>query len=60
MTRDISTRGVSFFHTAPVNEAYLSLQFPESQQSMEAVTVEVIRCRKVGPLYEIAGKFLLR
>lgn len=60
VTRDISTRGVSFFHTAPVNEHYLSLHFPESRQSTEAVTVEVIRCRKLGPLYEIAGTFLLR
>ena len=60
VTRDISTRGVSFFHTAPINYHYLTLHFPESQQSTEAVTIEVLRCHKIGPLFEIAGKFLLR
>jgi hypothetical protein len=60
VTRDISTIGISFFHTAPVNEHYLRLHFPESPYSAEGVTIEVARCRKIGPLYEIAGKILLR
>lgn len=55
VTRDISTRGVSFFHTDPADDHYLCIRSGESQIK---VVIEVLRCRKVGPLWEIAGKFL--
>lgn len=55
VTRDISTRGISFFQIDPVDDHYVSIRFGESAVK---VVIEVLRCRKIGPLWEIAGKFL--
>jgi hypothetical protein len=55
VTRDISLRGVSLLHTGPVEDHYLRIQF---KPDAPPVVIEVLRRRKVGPLWEIAGKFL--
>jgi hypothetical protein len=57
VTRDVSTKGISFLHTAPVEDHYLYLQFPESPQDSLTVVLEVLRRRRIGPLWEIAGNF---
>jgi hypothetical protein len=60
VTRDVSTRGISFLSTAPIDEHYVYLQFPESPLSSLTLVVEVLRCRKIGPLWEIAGSFRVK
>jgi hypothetical protein len=60
VTRDVSTKGISFLHTAPVDDHYLYLQFPESPQGSLTVVMEVLRRRKIGPLWEIAGSFRVK
>ena len=55
VTRDVSLRGVSLLHTGPVEDHYLRVQF---KADAPPVVIEVLRRRKVGPLFEIAGKFL--
>jgi hypothetical protein len=55
VTRDVSLRGVSLLHTGPVEDHYLRIQF---KPDAPPVVIEVLRRRKVGPLFEIAGKFL--
>jgi hypothetical protein len=60
VTRDVSTKGISFLHTAPVDDHYLYLQFPESSQGSLTVIMEVLRRRQVGPLWEIAGNFRVK
>src|SRR5436190_12379865 len=57
VTRDVSTKGISFLHTAPVDDHYLYLQFPESPQGSLTVVLEVLRRRRIGSLWEIAGNF---
>jgi hypothetical protein len=58
VTRDISTTGISFLHTNLVNDHYLNLRFTESRPDAPTIVIEVLRRRKIGPLWEIAGKFL--
>jgi hypothetical protein len=58
VTRDISTNGISFLHTSLVNDHYLNVRFTESRPDAPTVVIEVLRRRKIGPLWEIAGKFL--
>jgi hypothetical protein len=60
VTHDISTRGISLLHTGPVDDHYLYLQFPESPQGSLTVVMEVLRRRKIGPLWEIAGNFRVK
>ena len=58
VTRDISTSGISFLHTSLVNDHYLNLRFTEARPDAPTIVIEVLRRRKIGPLWEIAGKFL--
>jgi hypothetical protein len=58
VTRDVSAGGISFLHTSPVDDHYLYLRFTESRLDAAAIVIEVLRRRQVGPLWDIAGKFL--
>jgi PilZ domain len=58
VTRDISSSGISILHTAPVDAPYLNLRFTESRPDAATIIIEVLRRRKVGPMWETAGKFL--
>ena len=58
VTRDISTRGISFFHTSAVSEKWLSLELTSPEVGTMQAVIEVLRCRQVGPLFEIAGRFV--
>ena len=61
VTRDISSRGISLFHTAAVRTHYVALEFqdPLTGQKLQAV-LEVLRCRPLGPFHEIAGQFVTK
>jgi hypothetical protein len=57
LTRDISAGGMSMYHTQPVQEKYLQLELTAPHGELLSTTLEVLRCRKTGPFYEIAGRF---
>jgi hypothetical protein len=59
ITRDISSQGISIYHTRPIHEPYLAIQWTVEEGEQMRVLVEVVRCRPVGPFfYEIAGSFV--
>ena len=59
ITRDISSSGISIYHTRPVHDPYLAIQWTERGQLQ--VLVEVVRCRPVGlSLYEIGCRFVIQ
>ncbi len=59
ITRDISSQGISIYHTRPVHEPYLAIQWNVDEAEQLRVLVEVVRCRPVGPFfYEIGGMFV--
>ena len=59
ITRDISSQGISIYHTRPIHEPYLAIQWTVEEGEQLRVLVEVVRCRPVGPFfYEIGGTFV--
>ncbi len=59
ITRDISSQGISIYHTRPIHEPYLAIQLGRRGRGTAPVLVEVVRCRPVGPFfYEIGGTFI--
>jgi hypothetical protein len=60
-TRDISIGGICLLHDEPLRPKYLVADLPakDRQDSIQLV-VEVLRCRAVANLYEIAGRFVMR
>ena len=58
ITRDVSSTGLSMFHTHPVYEPYLAVQFATETGEKFRVLVEVIRCQPKGLFFEIAGSFV--
>lgn len=59
VTKDVSADGMAILHTAAVRDLVLVVRFPELKSGHERrVTLQVVRRRPVGPLWEIGGKFL--
>jgi hypothetical protein len=56
VTTDISAAGLGFLHTRAVSDKYLCVTFRNGTDT--SILVEVMRCRPVGPLYEIGGEFV--
>lgn len=57
LTRDISTKGMSMYHTRRVSEKFLALELTDPANNRLRVVLEVLRCRPDGLFYEIAGRF---
>jgi hypothetical protein len=57
LTYDISTAGLSFLHTTPVEHRYLLVRFPQAAFSSLGLIVEVLRSTETGPFWIIAGRF---
>jgi hypothetical protein len=55
LTHDISAGGLSFVHNARIDEPYLLLRFPGLNQ--RPLILEILRQKKMGPFWMIAGKF---
>jgi len=60
LTHDISTAGISILNVAPIEHRYLMLRFPGELRPPRAAMVEVVRHERAGPLWIIAGKFLVK
>jgi PilZ domain len=60
VTRDISVGGLCMYHLDRVSSPYLQIELTHHHDSKDElkVVMEVVRCRKTGPLYEIAGRFV--
>jgi hypothetical protein len=60
-TRDISLSGICLLHDQPLWPKYLVVDLPaRNLQNSIQLVVEVVRCRAVGDLFEIAGRFVMR
>jgi hypothetical protein len=57
VTRDVSAGGISMYHTRPIQEKFLKLELTAPRGRQLHVDMEVLRCCKAGPFYEIAGRF---
>lgn len=58
VTRDISARGVALYHTQPVTDKLLAVEFELPGGEKRRLLLDVLRCRPVGPLFEVAGQFI--
>jgi hypothetical protein len=61
ITRDISVGGICLLHDEPLQPKYLVVDLPakDTEESLQLV-VEILRCRAVDTLFEIAGRFVMR
>lgn len=59
IARDVSETGISMLHTRAVTANRLALQWQQlaSPARTISIVVRVLRCRPVGPFYELAGEF---
>ena len=61
VTRDISRRGISLFTRRAVGGHLLALEIADrNEQNKLKAVMQVLRCRSIGDLYEIAGKFVAK
>ena len=58
VTRDISLSGAAIYFTQAISERVLALEFATPSGESNRTLMQVLRCRPVGPLFEIAGRFL--
>jgi hypothetical protein len=59
-TMNVSLSGASLIHTRFTNAAYFAMDFTTAGVDHVQVTLEVLRVRNFGPVYEIAGQFINR
>lgn len=60
VSRNISTRGIALLYTRHVEAQFLALRIKLKDQDPVQAAMEVLRCRRVGPFFEIAGKFVAK
>ena len=60
VTRDISTGGISFIHTCPVNDKLLALELVNREGEKIQVVMEVVRCTNSGRYYEVGGRLVAK
>jgi CheY-like chemotaxis protein len=60
--RDVSQGGMSMLHTRAISSEYVALRWQSlaSKNSFIKVVMQLIRCRPMGPFYELAGQFVMR
>lgn len=58
VTRDVSASGVTFLHTNSVDEDFWILEFGRPVANGARLVLEVLYRRPIGPLWEIAGRFV--
>jgi hypothetical protein len=58
VTRDVSTGGLCLMHARPAPTETLFVEIPRPEVTPLYVVLKVLRNRRVGPFYEIAGEFL--
>ena len=58
LCRNISVEGIALIHSHAVDAEFLALDFTAPGSKRIQMLMRVLRCRAVGPYYEIAGPFL--
>lgn len=58
VSRDLSESGIAIFHPSPL-EGRLAIKIELAEGPVQ-ITMRIVRCKKVGTLYHIAGEFLER
>ena len=59
VTEDVSAGGMAFLHRYPTREQIVAISFPQSDNyADDRIILQVTRRRAVGPLWEIAGRFI--
>ncbi len=59
VTEDVSAGGMAFLHRYPTREQILAISFPQSENyADDRIILQVTRRQAVGPLWEIAGRFI--
>jgi hypothetical protein len=58
VTRDISKGGLCLYHTREVQEKFVAVCLPDPTGDSVQLLMEVLRCRPLGMLYEVAGRFV--
>ena len=59
-TRDISSTGISLIHFDRLVCPFLAVEIAIPKERSFQAAVEVLRCRPIGPYYEVAGKFVTK
>ena len=57
-TRDISAESLALVHGQPIKAKFFVVELPTPNSTPLQLLVKVVRCRPIGSIYEIAGKFL--
>ena len=60
VTRNISTKGISLFHTAPIETEFLAIELPGNEEPKTQVVIRVVHSRSVGHAHEIGGEFVTK
>ena len=59
-TRDISSAGISLIHFDRLDCPFLAVEIAIPRERSFQAAVEVLRCRPIGPYFEVAGKFVTK
>jgi hypothetical protein len=59
-TTNVSLGGAALLHTRFVDAPYLALDFTVGGVEFLQVVFKLLRCRNLGPVYEIGGEFISR
>jgi hypothetical protein len=60
VVRDISVTGIGLLTSAPVDGPYLAIELAADCGETLLVTVAVLRCRPIGPCFDVGGEFVPR
>jgi DNA-binding response OmpR family regulator len=60
--RDVSQGGISMLHTRAISSEYIALRWQSlaTKNSFIKVVMKLVRCRPMGPFYELGGQFVMR
>ena len=57
LSRNVSVGGISLVYTRPIPADFLMVTLDNGKTDPLNMVVEVLRCRRLGRFFEIAGKF---
>jgi hypothetical protein len=59
-TKDISRKGMAVIHFESIESPFLAVELTDPDGKKFQGAVEVLRCRSLGPYFEIAGKYVTK
>lgn len=58
ITKDISVSGISLLHHRKTSSSRLHVRLASRAGTEMTLVMQILRCRQIGPYYEIAGDFV--